>query len=321
MNSTYDVIIVGSGIAGLNVAKGLNGLKVLLIDMKKEPYRGIACAEWTPKIPEFAQYAVSSVGQMEIYYGGKKRILKSPGFVIDREKYQEDLLQKLKAEVHLGERVLEVSGNRVSTTYGTYKGDIIVGADGPLSVFSDRRGGRYLVAINTRVPLKKELKSTIVFFDRRFKYGYAWCFPRGDVANCGIGAETRRARELLYLWIDMLNKKGFIKGNKLYDTRAGLIPLEPLPSSKESIHILVGDAGGFIDPLTGAGIAFALESASIARDIIIKGKAPEEYRKVVFLSHMARFLKRSEIKRKIMEEKWDNIEKAVEESWLSSFRV
>ncbi len=320
MNSRYDVIVVGGGLSGLSVANELSELKVLVIDMKKEPHKGIACAEWTPKLPEFAPFAKSSVEHMEIHYGRKVKILKSPGFIINREKYQEKLLNDLKADVHLGERVMKVEGHDVITTYGRYRGDFIVGADGPKSVFTKNENIRFLVAINARVPLRKEIKNTIVFFDKKFKYGYAWCFPRGEMANCGVGAESKNIKKLLSIWLYILKKRGIVNSDKVYDVHTGLIPLDAVHFPKKDYYYLAGDAGGFIDPLTGAGIAFSKESAKIVKHAILEGKHGVDYKKYLESSPIVKFLQRRKYKRRILEEEWENIEEAVKKSWLSSFR-
>ncbi len=320
MSSRYDVIIVGGGLAGLTVADGLDSMKVLLIDMKKEPYKNIACAEWTPKLPEFAPFSEYSVEYMEIHYANSVRYLRSPGFVINREKYQKKLLERLKVDVHLGERALKVEGHKVITTHGTYTAEYIIGADGPLSIFRKKKENRYLVAINAKADLEREIKNTIVYFDQRFMYGYAWCFPRGDVANCGVGAQVRNIKDLLFLWMGILEKRGVVKRNKIYDIHTGIIPVTGVFIPENGGYFLVGDAGGFIDPLTGAGIAFARESAKMVKSAIQKGMNVGEFRKELRSWVVARFLDRRKKKREVLEKEWHNIKRAVEKSWLSSFR-
>ncbi len=310
----FDAIIIGAGPAGLACASSLDG-KVLLIEKREKPYERIACAEWVP--PNFEATTVQeTVGMVTVYPGGT--VVKAHrGKIIDRRKWQSDILGSLKCEVHLGERALWVEGNKVITDKGRYRANWIVGADGPVSVVRRSLGLSYppfLPAINVKVPLVSGMKRTMVIFDPVIKKGYGWCFPRGEIANVGVGMEGRLIKGLQFL-LDLLASTGIIR-KQVLERAVGLIPLGGFASKVVDRKILIGDAGGFIDPLTGAGILYAWDSGKMAARLIKGEISSEEYERLN--QHVyGRFLKRRLEKRKIFVEKWENLKEAVEKSWIA----
>jgi flavin-dependent dehydrogenase len=109
--------------------------------------------------------------------------------------------------------------------------------------------------------------------------GYAWIFPAGDnVANIGLGMRLDQFRKLKKNLKQMLNDflempaiRDRLKGN--CDVRDVAIWQLNFCSQERLQHaydgaLLVGDAAGFINPLTGGGIHNALISACLAADTI-----------------------------------------------------
>ncbi len=317
----YDVIVIGAGPAGLALASKLKDTKLLLIDMKKEPYKNIACAEWVPKLSNFAPFRVSETDFMELKIEEETIKIKAPGYVIDREKFQKTVLESLKCTIHLGERVIEVDKNVVRTTHGTYMADWIVGAYGPNGPMNREESMQnFLPAINVRAILKEKIKHTLLYFSEEILHGYAWCFPRGDEANCGVGARHKNLKLLLVKWLSILKRKGIIKETSYREAHSGLIPLSVLRKAGYHAHILIGDAGGFTDPLTGAGIQNAIESAKIAF-MLISGKINREgYEERLKTSFLAKYLKRRKKRRDFMESKWGNLRETIKKSWISFYR-
>ncbi len=109
--------------------------------------------------------------------------------------------------------------------------------------------------------------------------GYAWIFPIGEnVANIGLGMRLDRFRALkknlkkmLQDFLAMPDTSRRLKnGGKLRDVAIWQLSFG---SQKHMRHVfdgalLVGDAAGFINPLTGGGIHNALISATLAADTI-----------------------------------------------------
>ncbi len=109
--------------------------------------------------------------------------------------------------------------------------------------------------------------------------GYAWIFPIADnVANIGLGMRLDQFRKLkknLKKMLDDFLKMPAIRERLTtnYDVRDVAIWQLNFGSQERLQHaydgaLLVGDAAGFINPLTGGGIHNALISACLAADTI-----------------------------------------------------
>nr|MBA2741120.1 hypothetical protein [Actinomycetota bacterium] len=101
--------------------------------------------------------------------------------------------------------------------------------------------------------------------------GYGWVFPKGDHANVGVGgwgSEGPRLREHLAL----LSSKHGIDPGALRDVRGHRLPMRRLGSTPARGRVLlVGDAAGLVDPLSGDGIYEAFVSAELAAQAILEG--------------------------------------------------
>ena len=134
-----------------------------------------------------------------------------------------------------------------------------------------------------------------VLFERDLLPGYAWIFPLpGGGANVGYGvlrSDGRSGRELKDLWPELLARPALrdILGPNATPTepvRAWPIPTRYDPDRLTSGRALyVGDAAGVVDPLTGEGIAQAIETGVLAAEAIAGGGDPAEvatrYRRTV----------------------------------------
>jgi geranylgeranyl reductase family protein len=134
-----------------------------------------------------------------------------------------------------------------------------------------------------------------VLFERDLLPGYAWVFPLpGGAANVGYGvlrAHGRRGRDLKALWPELLSRPVLrdILGPTARATepvRAWPIPTRYDPARLSNGRVLfAGDAAGVVDPMTGEGIAQALETGALAADAVATGGDPDavsgRYRKSV----------------------------------------
>lgn len=108
--------------------------------------------------------------------------------------------------------------------------------------------------------------------------GYGWIFPMGDdVANVGLGIlSTSEAfgktdyREMLRRWLAATPPEwGLTDENRLGPIRGAALPMgfDRKPAYDNGL-LLVGDAGGMVNPFNGEGIDYALEAAELAADAI-----------------------------------------------------
>jgi geranylgeranyl reductase family protein len=98
-----------------------------------------------------------------------------------------------------------------------------------------------------------------------------WAFPKrkGGTVNVGLGFARSDQQRLLHAPYAMLNE--FIQNQELgsgvckQNIHAAVLPLQGTCAvlGRDSV-ILVGDAGGFVDPPSGEGIAYALQSGILA---------------------------------------------------------
>jgi len=104
--------------------------------------------------------------------------------------------------------------------------------------------------------------------------GYGWIFGMGDgTCNVGLGIlNTSSAfgktdyKDLLKRWLDNTPEDwGFRTENMISPVRGAALPMgfNRQPHYERGL-LLVGDAGGMINPFNGEGIAYAMESAEIA---------------------------------------------------------
>ena len=108
---------------------------------------------------------------------------------------------------------------------------------------------------------------TEIWLSPEYPGGYAWLFPRGGVANLGVGVDKRFAanpKDLLDVLHRRLVSEGRV-GETILRRTGGAIPVGGLRSSLVVGNTLfVGDAAGLTHPITGAGIAAAVASGERA---------------------------------------------------------
>jgi geranylgeranyl reductase family protein len=104
--------------------------------------------------------------------------------------------------------------------------------------------------------------------------GYGWIFGMGDgTCNVGLGIlNTSSAfgktdyKDLLKRWLDNTPAEwGFRDENQTTPVRGAALPMgfNRQPHYRDGL-LLVGDAGGMVNPFNGEGIAYAMESAELA---------------------------------------------------------
>jgi geranylgeranyl reductase family protein len=127
-----------------------------------------------------------------------------------------------------------------------------------------------------------------VLFERDLLPGYAWVFPLPDGrANVGYGvlrSDGRSGRELKDLWPDLLARPIMREVLGPNARPAEAVHAWPIPTRYEPSRLsygrvrFAGDAAGVVDPMTGEGIAQALETGMLAAESIATGS---DYRQLV----------------------------------------
>ena len=179
-----------------------------------------------------------------------------------------------------------------------YRAPLVVAADGNSSRLSvamglNKRSDRPMgVAYRTyyRSPRSNDdyLESWLELWDGKPREstlmpGYGWIFGMGDgTCNVGLGVlNTSRSfqktdyRELMKRWLANTPEEwGFREENRLGKIQGAALPMafNRQPAYGRGL-LLVGDAGGMVNPFNGEGIAYAMESAELAADAIAQAHA------------------------------------------------
>jgi len=156
MPSPYDVIVVGSGPAGGTAARyaARRGLKVLLVDKRKEIGVPVQCGEYVAHNEEIRSifpdvegledlmavpYHVREVDTPVIrIWSPKGRRYEVPfkGFTVRRDRMDQGIAAQAVdegAEIMTETTVVRVHGEEVATNHGTFQGKVVIGSDGPRS--------------------------------------------------------------------------------------------------------------------------------------------------------------------------------------------
>ena len=120
-----------------------------------------------------------------------------------------------------------------------------------------------------------------VLFEPDLLPGYAWVFPLADGrANVGLGlvrGSGTNGKELAALWRDVIQRPRL---RKILGPRAQpdeSVRAWPIPGGYDPTRLthgrvlFAGDAAGVVDPMTGEGIAQALQTGALAVDAIAAG--------------------------------------------------
>lgn len=315
-HTDYDVIVVGSGPAGGMCSYELSqkGLSVLIIEKEKLPRYKVCAGGLTKKavdiIPEDFQGIIENhTYNVRTTHNCKWEFSKTTPFpivaMVMRDKFDYFLVQK---SLEKGARLLD--GTKVNsveelsdyvvvkTEGGNFKSRVIVGADGVTSHVARRLGLRKHrklgVAIEGELHPDKEVDVSRYGRSLHLDFhvipkGYGWIFPKKAHLSVGVFTTLPRIKNLKKYFFEYTRKKGLAGsyncqslvghqipigggvGNEIFNTKRGLV---------------VGDAAGLADPITGEGIYFALRSGKIAADVVSKSLTSDilelnEYSKLI----------------------------------------
>lgn len=332
----YDIVVVGAGLAGCAAALTASekGASVLVVEKSNTIGLPVRCAEFIPKmmLREFHlpdnRFIVNPVDTLRsILPGGKSGQIKSPGYIINKDEYTRQLSLKAAeagARFMVGTCATKIGNNSVTLRRAgeevVVETQIIIGADGPMSTVGqwiESRNQKLLAAIQyTYAADNAEKRDVEVFFHPKYKNGYAWIFPKKAVWHIGVGVDVENGgnvREAIQYFIHGLINEGRIREHREIAVTSGIIPTGGiLPVIYSRNILLVGDAAGLTDPITGSGNYPAIVSGKYAgeaaadavlkKDLSLLQGYPE---KVTGL--FGQVMARAREKRRFMEEKWDEI--------------
>jgi digeranylgeranylglycerophospholipid reductase len=165
---------------------------------------------------------------------------------------------------------------------------VIIGADGPPSIVARSLGMDTTVPLRflesgiqyLMMPMEIEPCIELYFGDCYAPGGYSWVFPKGDdQANVGLGVlPVKAGQKTAQYYLDKFIERPRFKKAKIVEVNAGAIPVNgPLKEPYMDNLLLVGDAGRFVNPLTGGGIHTAIITGKHAGKLAAEAIAKEDY--------------------------------------------
>ncbi|RKZ34891.1 hypothetical protein DRQ33_01130 [bacterium] len=342
-----EILIIGGSISGLATAFELTrkGCAPIIIDRKNEIGNPVQCAEYVPALfstntDTFTSAIANRVDGLETHIIDYKNnidkdFMKQNGYILDRDRWEKTLAMEILkngGRLFLSEPMVNMEFGTDTITVETRKRifscRIVVGADGPQSLtamFARMHTQKLMPAIQWLLPTKYEIDRNYVLFKPEIVAGYGWLFPKGDMANVGLagwGVSRKKLKNVIDYFAD------FIFPTPIAIT-GGLIPVygvreKIVNNTGKSGVILVGDAAGFTDPITGAGIVSAFETGTLAAEVIsefLEGKIDT----LDVYSQRTKFLRsaleRSRKKRINMENNWNNeaeFTQIIRKNWIHS---
>lgn len=306
MNTTHDVIICGGGLAGSAAGLSLarRGHTVAIVDRARFPRKKLCGGLLTWKSVRLLEAhfneTVESLTQAgAIDFVSDRYAIRSfentlaqghlpfPFHLVDRTVF-DDLLLKRAAEAG-ADIIQEAPVTQCSPETGTVtcdgglelRGHHIIGADGANSKVRasfpniDRQRMRRFMAPTIEIKIPRSDFPREVEYPELYvgclKAGYGWVFPNRDrivLGICGLKDEEVKFSQLFKTYLEFLEIDP--------DTISGLHG-HPLPYGNylaDPVYetaLLAGDAGGFVEPLFGEGIFFALCTGMYAGDAIAQG--------------------------------------------------
>jgi len=297
----FDAIVVGAGPAGSTTAHRLAtaGTRVLLVDKTRfprdKPCGGgltVRAVRQLPVSPDpVVEHVVDRMG-FRLRYGTRfERAGREPlVYMTQRRRLDHHLVEQAVAagaEFRDGVKVDDVHvdehGARVTVEGVPLEAAVLVGADGVNG--TTRRtlglGGEYVLGVAFEGNVSKEIVGDR--FDGLAEFelgtipgGYAWIFPKGDHVNVGVGG-WERVGPTLRDHLGILCRAHGIAEESVSDLRGHRLPLRRSGSvAARGRALLVGDAAGLVDPLSGDGMYEAFASSRLASESIVnllEGKA------------------------------------------------
>jgi geranylgeranyl reductase family protein len=300
-SNKFDVIIVGAGpsgsMTGYYLAKA--GVRVAIFDKKKFPREKACGGGLQVKAARRIPFDLTSIlrGTLDgitfsFRFGDRysKKYHLPLVYSVLRLEFDNLLLESAKdlgAEVYDGTGVMSVESLKpdlvsVQTYAGDFLCNVLVGADGANSI--TRKSVNSLADYFWQVGLYEEVpeeylnKYVIDYEKMRVDWGtlpsgYAWIFPKDSYCNIGVGSPSIIGNTLKSYLKEFIENERVLKDGAFekLQFRGHKLPtiINTTKLYRQSI-ILVGDAAGFVEPLTGDGISYAVHSAELAADSILR---------------------------------------------------
>jgi geranylgeranyl reductase family protein len=299
----YDVLVVGAGPAGsataIHLARG--GAHVLLADRARFPrdkpcgggITGRALRQAPCDVTPVVERVVHTL-ELRLHFRQSFRRSSTDPLILMTQRRRLDAYLAEQAvaagatfmdDSRVEQLVIDAGGVSANVAGMQVNADVLVGADGANGVVAKAaeldagivRG----VALEGNVPWalldSARFASAAAIELGAPAGGYGWLFPKGDHANLGVGGWASEGPNLRQ-HLARLAHAHAIEPSAITDVRGHRLPMRRVGASNPASDrvVLVGDAAGLVDPLSGDGIYEAFASARLAAEAILEG-SPAPY--------------------------------------------
>ena len=292
----YQVAVIGAGPMGSFAAERLAraGLRVLMLEKDPVPGTSTVCGGGMHiEVPRYASLPPEVIEReltaCRLVVSGKVREWKFPTtqYVTikrsDLDRYLADRAVKAGAtlrtsalvkEVLPAERIVRYEDRSTGRSVEA-SAEVFVFADGPHSLafrtipgLAPARDVRWVGVEYDLAIGPGEFDTLEIALDRRtLPFGYYWVFPKSDHVNVGLirwaAAEGPPARGVLDEFIE---GRDDLRGRRVLRRLGGVIPAVTVSRFQWENCLLVGDAAGMLNPLTGGGYICGFLSAKLAAE-------------------------------------------------------
>jgi len=291
-----DVAIVGGGPAGAYCAYNLaeNGIYPTIFDHshpREKPCGGMISPLAQQLFPFLKELPIEHMKKKKVYLippSGRKICLnfrRGEVICVSRLKFDQFLLHMAleKGARLIKEKVLDIKHHgdfwEIKTDKRSYTAKKTVGADGVNSVVRSKIAEPLKITdkgICCGYFVENMENEEISFYYLPHRRGYIWISPRKINSSIGIGCTEIAYSEKLREELDMFIEKNY-SDVRIIAAWSALIPniknartLYNQTSGKT--WVLIGDAAGHANPITGEGILYALLSGELAAKCIVKNE-------------------------------------------------
>ena len=299
----YDVVIIGAGPSGIAAGHNIinNNISCCIIDKQKFPRNKLCAGGVTQKTFELLQSlnlgsefnGINTVVSKDVsIYLENNHITDIPckvnTYLVDRFEFDEYLV---RAYENKGGKILEnTKVKNIDTKNNTItlsdnqniSFKYIIGADGAVGttrslIDENIKTNGFCLQVDVDKNKSTYDSDKMSMYYGVLPYGYGWIFPKKNHLSVGFIGEYDKNIDYKGEFEKFLNNIGIECDRSKF--KGAFIPFGQYlkkPINKEKNVLLVGDAAGFVDPITGEGIYFAVLSGIKASDTIVKAIKHED---------------------------------------------